>query len=230
MQRVSIFTTDREAARHEPFEHGDTSFRFALVTCDGPQHLVEGVPHVFIGWLLDSCSGLELVRRLRTDPRMDGAHITMVLDEDDAEDRRRALKAGADDYAIAPLDRQAMLDRVLAHLPGRAASLPDRSFEVGGLTVNIASELARWQDRPIPLRPNEFRVLRFLAENPDRIFTRQELIDALGKDGDPDYVRTVDVWIKRLRVGLRAVGAAHLLRTVHGRGYVLDPPAFVPDE
>ena len=72
------------------------------------------------------------------------------------------------------------------------------------------------------LRPNEFRLLRFLAENPNRVFSRQELIEALGKDGDPDYLRTVDVWIKRLRQGLRNAGAGHLLRTVHGRGYVLD--------
>jgi two-component system phosphate regulon response regulator PhoB len=76
----------------------------------------------------------------------------------------------------------------------------------------------------VVLRPNEFRVLRFLAENPDRIFSRQELIEALGKAGDPDYLRTVDVWIKRLRVGLRDAGAAHLLRTVHGKGYVFDMP------
>ena len=230
MQRVSIFTTDKQAAAFAPFDHGETAFHFALTTCEGPQQLVEGVPHVFIGWILDNCSGLELTRRLRADPRMEGAHITLILDEDDAEDRRRALKAGADDYAVAPLDRQAMLDRVLAHLPDRAASHSDRSFGVGGLTINVGSELARWQDRPIPLRPNEFRVLRFLAENPERIFSRQELIDALGKDGDPEYIRTVDVWIKRLRVGLRSVGAGHLLRTVHGRGYVLDPPAADPEE
>ena len=65
-------------------------------------------------------------------------------------------------------------------------------------------------------------MLRFLAENPNRIFSREELITALGKAGDPDYLRTVDVWIKRLRMGLRTVGAAHLLRTVHGKGYVFD--------
>ena len=63
-----------------------------------------------------------------------------------------------------------------------------------------------------------------MAENPNRVLTRQELVEALGKSGDPDYLRTVDVWIKRLRQGLRMVDAGQLLRTVHGKGYVLDLP------
>jgi two-component system phosphate regulon response regulator PhoB len=224
MQRVSIFTTDRQAARFDAFTHDGTVYSFALLTCNGPMQLVEGAPKAFVGWVLDDCSGLELVRRLRADPRMAHAHVTMVLDEDDADDRRRALKAGADDYAIAPIDRQAMLDRVLAGLSGNRGEAGERLIERGDLVINIGSEQARWMDRRIVLRPNEFRVLRFLAENPDRIFSRQDLIDALGKAGDPAYLRTVDVWIKRLRMGLRDAGAAHLLRTVHGKGYVFDAP------
>ena len=99
---------------------------------------------------------------------------------------------------------------------------PTQFVEVGALQINVAGEQARWQGRAIQLRPNEFRVLRFMAENPNRILTRQELVNALGKAGDPEYLRTVDVWIKRLRFGLREAGAAQLLRTVHGKGYVLD--------
>lgn len=222
MGRTSIFTTNSEAARFEPLDNGADTYVFARLTCEGPVQLVEGAPRAFVEWVLDECSGLELVRRLRADPRMRDAHITMLLDSDDAEDRRRALAAGADDYAVGPLDRQAMLDRVLANGVREVAA--EKSFTVGDLSINIASEQARWQGQPVPLRPNEFRVLRYLAENPDTIFSREDLIAALGKDGDPDYLRTVDVWIKRLRAGLRAVDAGHLLRTVHGRGYVFDRP------
>lgn len=222
MGRTSIFTTDSDAARFEPLENGTDTYVFAHLRCDGPVQLVEGAPRAFVQWVLDECSGLELVRRLRADPRMRDAHITMLLDQDDAEDRRRALAAGADDYAVGPLDRQAMLDRVLANGSPEAAT--ERLLAIGDLRINVASEQARWRGQPIPLRPNEFRVLRYLAENPDKIFSREDLIAALGKDGDPDYLRTVDVWIKRLRAGLRAVDAGHLLRTVHGRGYVFDRP------
>ncbi len=95
---------------------------------------------------------------------------------------------------------------------------------MGDLQINVAGEQARWKGDLVHLRPNEFRVLRFMSENANRILTRQELVNALGKDGDPEYLRTVDVWIKRLRSGLREVGAGNLLRTVHGKGYVLDLP------
>lgn len=224
MHRVNIFTTDRQAARFETFAHGDVEYCFALLTPDGPVQLVEGNLWAFVDWVMDELSGLEMVRRLRADPRMANAHITMVLEEDDLEDRRRALKAGADDYSVAPLNRQGMLDRVLALHPQIRGKSSEGLIELGDLIINSGSELARWKGEKITLRPNEFRVLRYFAQNPDKVFTRQELIDALGKEGDPEYLRTVDVWIKRLRFALSEIGAGDLLRTVHGKGYVFDRP------
>lgn len=222
MDRISIFTSNRDAAQFREFAQGEALFSFVLLQPDGPRALVDGRAWVFVDWVMDDLSGLEMVRRLRADPRMRDAHITMVLEEDDAEDRRRALKAGADDYAVGPLDRQAMLDRVMALFAEGRNNAAGRVIEIGNLQINVAGEQARWNDQLIALRPNEFRVLRFMAENPNRVLSRQELVDALGKEGDPDYLRTVDVWIKRLRQGLRNAGAGHLLRTVHGKGYVFD--------
>ena len=224
MNRVSIVTTDAGAARFDRFSNGETDFSFGLLTSEGPQKLVEGQVWAFVDWVMNDLSGLEMCRRMRADPRLGSAHVTMVLEADDPDDRRRALKAGADDYAIGPLDRQAMLDRVLAlHASGTRPPIR-QMVDAGDLQINVAGEQARWRGALIPLRPNEFRVLRFMAENANRILTRQELVDALGKAGDPEYLRTVDVWIKRLRFGLREAGASQMLRTVHGKGYVLDLP------
>lgn len=222
MDRVSIFTTDRSAARFSPLELTDCVLSFELLTSAGPRKLVEGSTWAFVDWVMDDLSGLEMCRRLRADKRFAETHITLILEEDDPEDRRRALKAGADDYAIGPLDRQAMLDRVLALLSARSAAQANQVIEAGDLSINVSGEQVRWRNQLVPLRPNEFRVLRFMAENPNRILTRKELVEALGKAGDPDYLRTVDVWIKRLRFGLRNADAGHLLRTVHGKGYVFD--------
>ncbi|HSG56445.1 MAG TPA: response regulator transcription factor [Paracoccaceae bacterium] len=224
MNRVSIVTTDGTAARFDRFSNGEADFSFGLLTPEGPQKLVEGQIWAFVDWVMDDLSGLEMCRRLRADPRLGDAHVTIVLEADDPDDRRRALKAGADDYAVGPLDRQAMLDRVLAlHANGSRPALR-QIVDAGDLQINVAGEQARWKGALVPLRPNEFRVLRFMAENSNRILTRQELVDALGKAGDPEYLRTVDVWIKRLRFGLREAGAGRMLRTVHGKGYVLDLP------
>ena len=224
MDRVSIFTTSSVAARFEPFVHDGTGFTFDFLSPDGPRRLVEGQAWVFIDWVMDDLSGLEMCRRLRADPSMESAHVTIVLEHDGSEERRRALSAGADDYAVGPLDRQAMLDRVLALHAGNRQPRAPYLIELGDLQINVSGEQARWQGALMALRPQEFRVLRFMAENPNRVLSRQALVDALGKAGDPGYLRTVDVWIKRLRAGLREVGAGRLLRTVHGKGYVLDLP------
>jgi two-component system phosphate regulon response regulator PhoB len=146
----------------------------------------------------------------------------MVLEEDDPEDRRRALRAGADDYVIGPLTRTAVLDRVLALQSRGAERHATRRFEAGALSIDMAALQARWNGEPIMLRPNEFRLLRFFAENPNRVLTREDLISGLGKREPPIDERTVDVWIGRLRRAIKAAGGGNPLRTVRSIGYVFD--------
>jgi two-component system phosphate regulon response regulator PhoB len=146
----------------------------------------------------------------------------MVLEEDDADDRRRALRAGADDYVLGPLDRTAVLDRVLALQSRGAERHATRRFEAGALCIDMAALQARWNSEPIPLRPNEFRLLRFFAENPNRVLTREDLISGLGKREPPIDERTVDVWIGRLRRAIKLAGGGNPLRTVRSLGYVFD--------
>lgn len=224
MRHIDILVTGELAGGTEPFAHGDLQVTFHRWTTPDDLPLMEGVLWAFIDWVLPDISGLEVCRRLRCDPLTSSAHLTMVLEEDDHEDRRRALRAGADDYMIGPVTRSALLDRVLSvrpqdHEPGMA-----RLTALGDLTVDMAAFQARWRGRPIPLMPNEFRLLRYFIEHPGRVFTRAQLIAALGKQEPPVDERTVDVWIGRLRRALRAAGAGEPLRTVRSLGYVLDQP------
>ena len=222
MNLVMIFGTGKEVESFEIFELNDTRFVFRHLSAEGPSVLIEGPCFIFVDWTLDELSGLEMCRRLRADPRTRDAHVTMVLEEDDADDRRRALRAGADDYLLQPATRQAMLDRILAQDPEAGWRGTPEVIRAGKLQIMPAAERACWGGQLLALSPNEFRLLRFIAENPNRILSRKELISALGKSGDPDYLRTVDVWIKRLRAALRRAGAGEILRTVTNKGYVLD--------
>lgn len=224
METVNIFLTDPMGDALEDFVHDAIRFRFGAIGPDGPKRLTEGPVWVFVDWVLPDLSGLEMCRRLRSDPRTEDAHVTIVLEHDDQEDRRRALRAGADDYILGPLDRSTVLDRVLALQARQLHRHALQLVELGELTIDLGAQQARWQKKPIALRPNEFRLLRFLVENANRVLSRPELIAGLGKTGEPTDLRTVDVWIKRLRLGLRNAGAGHLLRTVHNKGYVLDAP------
>ena len=195
MDRIVILTTDSAAETFEDFEHNETVFAFRRLTADGSPMLLEGAVWVFVDWVMPDLSGLEMCRRLR---------------------------AGADDYLVGAVNRQTILDRVLALHPALGWRGAGHAIDAGHLRIDLVAERALWEGAPVTLRPNEFRLLRFFAENPNRVLTRRELIDAIGKSGNPEYLRTVDVWIRRLRSGLRQVGAGHILRTVYDKGYVLD--------
>src|SRR5690606_26694136 len=95
MHRITILTTHPGGPDFAPFEHGEASFVFEPLTALGPRRLIEGAAWAFIDWIVPELSGLELCRRLRADPRTVNAHVTMVLERDDMDDRRRALRAGA---------------------------------------------------------------------------------------------------------------------------------------
>lgn len=221
MRGIDVLLTSEVAGGSAPFEHGDLSIRFHLWSRRDDLPLFEGQLWAFVDWVLAETSGLEVCRRLRSDPVTADAHITMILDGDDQEERRRALRGGADDYMKGPASRNTLLDRILSSDPFEREPLP-RMIQGGDLAIDVAAFQALWRDQPIPLMPNEFRLLRYFVEHPGRVFSRGQLIAALGKDHAPIDERTVDVWIGRLRRALRAAGAGNPLRTVRSLGYVYD--------
>jgi two-component system, OmpR family, phosphate regulon response regulator PhoB len=222
MQRIHVLLTSNLDGGYEPLSHQD--FEIVLHRWNSATTVprVDGVMWVFIDWELPDLPGIELCRRLRCDPATAHAHITMVMTGQDMEDRRRALRSGADDYMTGPLERATLLRRVV----GAQRSELHRSHEPvltqGPLSIDLATFQARWEGKPMVLMPNEFRLLRHFVENPGKVFTRAQLIAALGKQDPPLDERTVDVWVGRLRRAMRAVGAGNLLRTVRALGYVLD--------
>lgn len=224
MDVINIFVSDAYDGTLDEFVHDDRKFVFGLIGADGPQQLAEGPVFVFIDWIMEDLAGLELCRRLRADPRFADAHLTMVLEEDEIDARRRALRAGADDYVVGPLSRRDLLDRVLRLQADQVVQYSARAIEYGNLTIDSGALQARWAGKPIALRPNEFRLLCFLVENPNRVLTRADLINGLGKREPQVDERTVDVWIGRLRRAIRAAGGDNLLRTVRSVGYVFDLP------
>ena len=222
MDVVNIFLTSELGESLDDFVHDQRRFTFDRLGAEGPRRLVEGPMWAFVDWVLPDLAGLEMCRRLRADPRTAEAHVTIVLEEDDADDRRRALRAGADDYVVGPLTRTAVLDRVLALQSRGAERRAAHLFECGALVIDMAALQARWNGEAIVLRPNEFRLLRFLAENPNRVLTRDDLISGLGKREPAIDERTVDVWIGRLRRAIKSAGGGNPLRTVRSLGYVFD--------
>ncbi len=224
MRQITVLHTCEIAGGNDSFVHGDISIHFRHWSETDFLPLLDGTIWACIDWEFHALSGLEVCRRLRCNPLAAQAHITMLLPADDQELRRSALRAGADDYIVGPVSRRMILDRILSNKLDGGANEATRTIAFGELIIDIASYQARWNGRAIALMPNEFRLLRYLIEHPDRVFTRSQLIAALGKHEEPLDERTVDVWIGRLRRALRAAGAPGMVRTVRSLGYVLDKP------
>ncbi len=222
MRRIDILLTGELVGGYAPFRHADLELVLHRWTNPAQLPLIDGSLWAFVDWVLPEMSGLELCRRLRCDPVTAAAHITVVLDQDDQEDRKRALRTGADDYIVGPLTRTALLDRVLSGAVTEPTEANGRKVSLGELVIDIPAFQARWQGKAISLMPNEFRLLRYFVEHPGRVFTRTQLISALGKQEPAIDERTVDVWIGRLRRALKATGAGNPLRTVRSLGYVFD--------
>lgn len=183
---------------------------------------LRGPTWVFVDWLLPEMSGLQLCGLLRDRINDHPLHVTMVLPEPDPRAQARALEAGADDYLIGPLTPKALVQRLRIYQPVSAARKEAPPIQIGELVIQPDSHLTRYKGLVVPLQSNEQRLLNHFARNPNRVFTRGELIGVLGKSVEVCDERTVDSWVSRLRRKLRTMQVPHLPRTVRSFGYVFD--------
>lgn len=175
-----------------------------------------------VDWLLPDISGLELCRRLREHPATRTGHITMLLRDENPDARHRSILAGADDYMTGKLDIDRLSRRLSLDLTEPKVTTPRPGLVLGDVEVDTAAYIARYRGKRIRLALNELRLLIHFIEHPNRVYSRNSLIEELGKNGEIIDERTVDVWIGRLRRAFRDNGAPDPLRTVRSVGYVLD--------
>jgi two-component system, OmpR family, phosphate regulon response regulator PhoB len=137
-------------------------------------------------------------------------------------DRIRGLDAGADDYVSKPFSPSELVARIRAVLRRIRPALADEVLEYSDIAMDLVQHRVLRSGKPVHLGPTEFRLLRHFMEHPGRVFSREQLLDAVwGRDV---YVeaRTVDVHIRRLRVALNGEEHADVIRTVRAAGYALD--------
>jgi len=180
---------------------------------------------ILLDWMLPLVSGLEVCRQIRRKPDLRDIPIIMLTARGEEEDRIRGLDDGADDYVTKPFSPSELLARVRAVLRRTRPALSTEILRYDDLTMDITAHRVSRGNRQIHLGPTEFRLLRYLLEHPRRVFSREQLLDAVW--GHDVYVepRTVDVHIRRLRQALNGRNEQDLIRTVRAAGYALDSEA-----
>jgi two-component system phosphate regulon response regulator PhoB len=183
------------------------------------EELAGAVPNlVLLDWMLPDMSGIELLRRIRREPRLKAIPVIMLTARGEEADRVRGLECGADDYVVKPFSVRELKARINTHLRKQVNERVS-TFSVDGLVLDQESYRTTVEGQPIELGPTEFRLLRHFMSHRDRVFTRSQLLDAVW--GTNIYIeeRTVDVHIRRLRKALEPFGKEQLIQTVRGAGY-----------
>ena len=181
---------------------------------------------VLLDWMLPTLSGIEVCRQIRRRPATRDLPVIMLTARAEDQDAVRGLNTGVDDYVTKPFNMETLLARMRALL--RRAGTPPAKGELTfhDIAMDLAAHRVQRNGRAVHLGPTEYRLLEYFMQHPRRVFSREELLDAVwGKDIHVEP-RTVDVHIRRLRKSLNGENDLDVVRTVRAAGYALDTEAL----
>ncbi|TCK19123.1 two-component system phosphate regulon response regulator PhoB [Thiogranum longum] len=182
---------------------------------------------VLLDWMLPGMSGVDLARRLRREELTAALPVIMITARSDENDRVRGLETGADDYVTKPFSPRELVARIQAVLRRTSPESGQEVVQIGGLALNPVDHRVLADETEIELAPTEFRLLSFFMRHPDRVYSREQLLDRVWGRGIYVEERTVDVHIRRLRKALASCGCDRFIQTVRGAGYRFSDKAKV---
>jgi len=169
--------------------------------------------------------GLDVCRRLRANAQLSTIPIIFLTARAGENDRVQGLELGADDYITKPFATRELVARVKAVLRRFDQPLAPSICKAGDIEIDSGAMILTVRGQAVPTTATEFRLLDFLARHAGRVFTRDQLLDAVWRETAFVTPRSVDVYVRRLREKIeRNPEDPRLLRTVRGAGYRFEAP------
>ena len=226
-QQPRVLVVEDEESLHALLQYNLEKEGFSVdVAVDGEEALMmidERAPDIVIlDWMLPKVSGIEVCRRLRGRAQTRNLPVIMLTARGEESDRVRGLDTGADDYMVKPFPMTEFTARVRAVLRRIRPALAEERLALGDIEVDQAAHRVRRNGRSVRLGPTEYRLLLHLIQHPGRVFSREQLLDAVWGSEVYVEVRTVDVHVGRLRRALSEDGEVDPIRTVRSAGYSID--------
>jgi two-component system, OmpR family, alkaline phosphatase synthesis response regulator PhoP len=221
-ERILVVDDEEDLLELVNYNLSKEGFRVRPVT-SGEEALAEAretLPDLIVlDLLLPAVDGLEVCRRLKSDPRTRHIPIIMLTAKSEESDMVAGLELGADDYVTKPFSPRVLLARVKAILRRKAKTAPDDdgAIRIRELTIHPGRHEVLLSGESLELTYTEFRLLHFLARKPGWAFTRSQIVDAVKGEDYPVTERSVDVQVAGLRKKLGQFGA--YIETVRGVGY-----------
>jgi len=190
---------------------------------DGKQaldQLYQSVPDILLlDWMLPDMNGIDLIPQIRDVSALKDLPILMLTAKAEEADKIKGLKTGADDYMTKPVSLQELDARIHALIRRSQGLNKQQQLTQGLVTLDPENSLVKVNNKKIKIVGMEYKLLHFFMKNPDRLYTRGQLLDSVW--GQTVFVeeRTVDVHIMRLRKIMKNAGADGMLKTMRGMGY-----------
>lgn len=184
------------------------------------KQLIEPWPDlILLDWMLPGGTGIQLIKYLKKEAMTRDIPVVMLTARGEEEDRVRGLDAGADDYITKPFSPRELIARIKAVIRRISPMADDELIDIQGLTLDPTSHRVMAGETPLDMGPTEYKLLHFFMTHPERVYSREQLLNHVW--GTNVYVedRTVDVHIRRLRKALEISGHERMVQTVRGTGY-----------
>jgi two-component system alkaline phosphatase synthesis response regulator PhoP len=230
MKRVLVIEDDKDIVELVRYNLEKDGYQL-LASGDGVTGLAQirkAPPDLLIlDLMLPKLSGLEICKEIRKDTSLNRLPILILTAKGEEADRVVGLELGADDYVTKPFSPRELVARVKALLRRSEPGAPaEKLLEIGVLRIDPAAYRVTRGGKPVAMSTLEFRLLYFLAARPNRVFTRDQLLDAVW--GTERFVtpRSVDVYVRRLREKIES-DPQHpaYMKTIRGAGYLFETRA-----
>lgn len=224
MSEISVLVVEDDDAIREMLvmvlEQSDFAVRAASDAHQALALMAEGEPDlILLDWMLPGLSGVEWARRLKKDDAYSDIPVILLTARGEEEDRVRGFEVGADDYVTKPFSTRELVARIKAVLRRSGRLGKTGRIDVGGIVIDTEEHRVAIEQAAVNLSPTEYRLLEFFLTHPDKVYSRNQLLDQVW--GRSTYIeeRTVDVHIRRLRKILAEHQREEMIQTVRGFGY-----------
>ena len=177
---------------------------------------------VILDWMLPDTSGIDVCRQIKIDKKLKNIPALILTAKGEPDDKIKGLEVGADDYVTKPFNNKELLLRVKSLIKRSKPSLLEDLGIFKDLKIDRITRKVFRENKEIKLGPIEYKLLDFLIKSPQRVYSREQLLNNVWGENINVETRTVDVHIRRLRKAINIDKKNNLIRTVRSSGYSLD--------
>jgi phosphate regulon transcriptional regulator PhoB len=229
-QSTRILVVDDESDLVELVTYNLVKSGFKVITAPDAEEALDSLKRgnidlIILDRMLPGLQGTELCRIIRNTPKTASLPIIMLTAKGEEHDKIQGLETGADDYMTKPFSPRELVARVNALLRRTSgkASARENIITLGNLAIDKERYAVSKNNSPLNLSATEFNLLLYLVERRGRVFSRDQLLDAIWKDETYVEPRTVDVHVRRLRAQIEDDPARpEYVKTRRGVGYYVE--------